>query len=127
MFLRIEIRLRLATEEYEKKLQEQEADYSAKLRSMSKELNSQLETKEQDFQRQFQELIGKNKAQPLYRLTHVFLADKSYQNENDLQQKLHAAEQRANADDVIQELQEKIEDLEGQIETLNHREIPRVQ
>lgn len=116
----------MATEEYEKKLQEQEADYSAKLRSMSKELNSQMETKEQDFQRQFQELIGKNNAQSSSGFIRGFRVDKSYQNENDLQQKLHAAEQRANADEVILELQEKIKDLEGQIETLNYREIPRV-
>jgi hypothetical protein len=107
---------------------------------MSKELNSQMETKEQDFQRQFQEFIGKHNPQFLGRFIPVFPLDKSYQNENDLQQKLHAAEERLNvclpmndpvktfifvfqneqpnADDVIEELQ---------IETLNHREVPRVQ
>jgi ABC-type Zn2+ transport system substrate-binding protein/surface adhesin len=47
------------TEEYEQKLQEQEAQYSANLKSITREMNIQIEEKEQQFNQQLQELIGK--------------------------------------------------------------------
>ena len=55
-----------------------------------------MEVREQEFQRQFQELIGKCNTALLSDVGDVFRVDKSYKNENDLQQQLGIAEQRAN-------------------------------
>lgn len=49
----------MITEEYEQKLQEKEGEHSANLKSITKELTSQMEDKEQEFNRQLQELISK--------------------------------------------------------------------
>lgn len=82
------------TEEYEQKLQEKEAEYSANLKSITKDLSSQMEVKEQEFNRQLQELISKhlNNSSVSFQ---VFLVDKSYQIEMDIKQRLADAEQRA--------------------------------
>ena len=55
----LEIRLRTITEEYEQKLQEQKADYKGKLKFLTTNMNSQLEEKEKQFNRQIQDFIGK--------------------------------------------------------------------
>jgi len=40
-------------------LKEQEAEYSATIKSITKEMNSHIEEKEQQFNQQLQKLIGK--------------------------------------------------------------------
>ncbi|CAF1053004.1 unnamed protein product [Rotaria magnacalcarata] len=111
-----EIRLHILTEEYEQKLKEQQEEYSTSLKSITKELNSQIEEKEQQFNRQRQELINK-----------------SYQNEDNIKQKIIEAEQRATAAEeqlqakqadpsLVQELESQIINLQQQLESLSNRE-----
>jgi len=40
-------------------LKDQEAEYSANIKSITKEMNTHIEEKEQQFHQQLQELIGK--------------------------------------------------------------------
>jgi phage host-nuclease inhibitor protein Gam len=48
----------MLTDEYEQKIAEQEAEYSAQLKATSKELHSRMEDNQRLFQQQCQELIG---------------------------------------------------------------------
>lgn len=50
----------MLTDEYEEKLREQESENSARIRTLSKELNSKFEEKERAFQLQIDEIIRKN-------------------------------------------------------------------
>ena len=147
-----EVRFRILTEEYEEKLKEQEADYSAKMKAMSKDMHVHLEEKERLFNEQLHQLIG--------RIEHVderwplsFRVDKSYQNENDLKEQIIDAQQQAlttavppiqvstsasivapresNAGRVqdpecdhhviVQELEDRIVELQSHIETLSNQ------
>lgn len=84
------------TEEYEQKLQEQEAQYSANLKSITREMNIQIEEKEQQFNQQLQELIGKLFIFSFGKWLFSFIElDKSYKIENDIKQRFADAEQRA--------------------------------
>lgn len=59
-FFSTEVRLKMLTDEYEEKLREQESENSARIRTLSKELNSKFEEKERAFQLQIDEIIRKN-------------------------------------------------------------------
>jgi hypothetical protein len=57
-------------------------------------MNTQIEEKEKQFHEQLQQLIGKI-LKNFFSFLHHFKLDKSYKIENDIQQRVHDAEQRA--------------------------------
>ncbi len=52
-----EIHLQKLTEDYEQRLKEQEIEYNIKLKAMAKEMNTQIDQKEQNYKQQLHDFI----------------------------------------------------------------------